>query len=267
MRKRTKRRILTKNILAIDVGGSHVKVMTSRVRKKRQFLSGSQLSAKAMVKKVKDLTKDWSYDVISLGYPGPVFRNRPVAEPHNLGHGWVGFDFAKAFRRPARVVNDALMQALGSYKGGRMLFLGLGTGLGSAMIVDGVLEPMELGHLPYRNSKTFEDYVGAAGLKRLGKNKWQRKVADVVERLAAALQPEYIVLGGGNAEKIERLPRRTRRGRNNDAFVGGFKLWGKGTTGYRSKGSGQRRRASKKFGSRRTKGPYFELEPVRLTKE
>jgi polyphosphate glucokinase len=249
MRKRTKSRISTKNILTIDVGGSHVKVMTSRTRKKREFSSGSQLSAKAMVKKVKDLTKDWSYDVISLGYPGPVIRNRPIAEPRNLGHGWAGFDFARAFRRPARVVNDALMQALGSYKGGRMLFLGLGTGLGSAMIVDGVLEPMELGHLPYRNGKTFEDYIGAAGLKRLGKKKWQRKVADVVERLAAALQPEYIVLGGGNAEKIERLPRRTRRGRNNDAFVGGFKLWGKGTISDRSVRT-KAARALKKFGSR-----------------
>ena len=233
MRKRTKSRISTKNILTIDVGGSHVKVMTSRTRKKREFSSGSQLSAKAMVKKVKDLTKDWSYDVISLGYPGPVIRNRPIAEPRNLGHGWAGFDFARAFRRPARVVNDALMQALGSYKGGRMLFLGLGTGLGSAMIVDGVLEPMELGHLPYQKGKTFEDYVGAAGLKRLGKKKWQQKVADVVERLAAALQPEYIVLGGGNAKKIERLPRRTRRGKNNDAFVGGFRLWGNGTIEHR----------------------------------
>ena len=189
MKKRTKRRISTKNILTIDVGGSRVKVMTSRVRKKHQFSSGLDLSAKAMVKKIKDLTKDWSYDVISLGYPGPVIRNRPFAEPHNLGHGWAGFDFARAFDRPTRVVNDALMQALGSYKGGLMLFLGLGTGLGSAMIVDGVLAPMELGHLPYRKGKTFEDYVGAAGLKRLGKKKWQRKVADVVERLAAALHP------------------------------------------------------------------------------
>ncbi len=233
MKKRTKRRISTKNILTIDVGGSRVKVMTSRVRKKHQFSSGSHLSAKAMVKKIKDLTKDWSYDVISLGYPGPVIRNRPFAEPHNLGHGWAGFDFARAFDRPTRVVNDALMQALGSYKGGRMLFLGLGTGLGSAMIVDGVLAPMELGHLPYRKGKTFEDYVGAAGLKRLGKKKWQRKVADVVERLAAALQPEYIVLGGGNAKKIGLLPRRTRRGKNNAAFVGGFRLWGNGTIEHR----------------------------------
>jgi polyphosphate glucokinase len=218
--------VLEINVLAIDVGGSRVKFMTSGHREKREFPSGSQLSAEAMVKTVKDLTKDWSYDVISLGYPGPVFRNRPMAEPRNLGHGWSGFDFARAFDRPTRVVNDALMQALGNYKGGRMLFLGLGTGLGSAMIVDGILQPMELGHLPYRKGKTFEDYVGSAGLKRLGKKKWQRKVADVVERLAAALQPEYIVLGGGNAKKIERLPRRMQLGKNNGAFVGGFRLWG-----------------------------------------
>jgi polyphosphate glucokinase len=226
MRKRTKGLISRRNILTIDVGGSQVKVMTSRGHKKRKFSSGSHLSANAMVKKVKDLTKDWSYDVISLGYPGPVVRNRPFAEPYNLGRGWAGFDFARAFNRPTRVINDASMQALGTYKSGRMLFLGLGTGLGSAMIVDGVLVPMELGHLPYRKGKTFEDYVGAAGLKRLGKKKWQRRVADVVERLEAALEPEYIVLGGGNAEKIDHLPHRTRRGKNNDAFAGGFRLWG-----------------------------------------
>jgi len=235
MTKRTKRGISTKNILTIDVGGSRVKFMTSGIRKKREFPSGSQLSAEAMVKKVKDLTKDWPHDVISLGYPGPVLRNRPIAEPYNLGHGWAGFDFASAFARPTRVVNDALMQALGNYKGGRMLFLGLGTGLGSAMIVDGVLQPMELGHLPYRKGKTFEDYVGAAGLKRLGKKKWQRKVADVLERLAAALQPEYIVLGGGNAKKIGRLRRRMRLGKNNGAFIGGFRLWANGTIGDQSK--------------------------------
>ena len=244
MRKRTKKRTSTKNILTIDVGGSHVKVMTSKARKKREFSSGPRLSAKDMVKNVKDLTKDWSYDVISLGYPGPVLRNRPFAEPHNLGSGWAGFDFARAFGRPARVVNDALMQALGSYKGGRMLFLGLGTGLGSAMIVDGGLQPMELGHLPYRKGKTFEDDVGAAGMKRLGKKEWQHQVANVVECFAAALLPEYIVLGGGNAKRLERLPRRTRRGTNNAAFVGGFKLWGKGAIGDRSKGSGRRPRGS-----------------------
>jgi polyphosphate glucokinase len=148
--------------------------------------------------------------------------------------------FARAFDRPTRVINDALMQALGNYKGGRMLFLGLGTGLGSAMIVDGVLQPMELAHLPYRKGRTFEKHVGAAGMKRLGNKKWQREVANVVERLAAAVQPEYIVLGGGNAEKLERLPRRTRRGKNNAAFVGGFRLWGNGTISDRSKGRGRR---------------------------
>ena len=226
MRKATKELTLRKNILTIDVGGHQVKVMTSRARQKRRFSSGPHLSPKEMVKKVKDITKDWSYDVISVGYPGPVVRNRPFAEPYNLGRGWVGFDFARAFNRPTRVVNDAFMQALGSYKGGRMLFLGLGTGLGSAMIVNGVPVPMELGHLPYRRGKTFEDNVGAAGLKRLGKKKWQRRVADVVERLATALEPDYVVLGGGNAEKIDPLPRRTRRGKNSDAFAGGFKLWG-----------------------------------------
>ena len=240
MWKRKKRGISTKTILTIDVGGSHVKVMTNRVRKKREFPSGSKLSAKAMVKKVKDLTKDWSYDVISLGYPGPVLRNRPIAEPYNLGHGWAGFDFARAFDRPTRVINDALMQALGNYQGGRMLFLGLGTGLGSAMIVDGGLQPMELGHLPYRKGKTFEDDVGAAGMKRLGKKEWQHQVANVVECFAAALLPEYIVLGGGNAKRLERLPRRTQRGTNNAAFVGGFRLWENGTISDRSKGRGRR---------------------------
>jgi len=178
-----------------------------------------------MVKQAKALTADWSYDVVSIGYPGPVAHNRPLAEPHNLGRGWVGFNFAKAFGRPTQVVNDALMQALGSYEGGRMLFLGLGTGLGSAMIIDGILEPMELGHLPYRKGRTFEDYVGAAGLERLGEKKWRRRVADVVKHLTAALEPDYVVLGGGNAEKLGRLPRNARLGNNANAFKGGFKLW------------------------------------------
>ena len=164
-------RTRAKTILTIDVGGSHVKVMTAHERVKREFDSGAHLSAKAMVRQVKILTKDWTFDVISIGYPGPVVDNRPLNEPHNLGTGWKGFDFAKAFDRPVKVVNDALMQALGSYDGGRMLFLGLGTGLGSAMIIDGVMVPMELGHLPYRKKMTFEDYVGAAGLKRLGRKK------------------------------------------------------------------------------------------------
>jgi polyphosphate glucokinase len=192
---------------------------------KREFVSGPHLSAKEMVKSVKALTKDWSYDVVSVGYPGPVAHDRPLAEPHNLGRGWVGFDFAKAFGRPTQVVNDALMQALGSYEGGRMLFLGLGTGLGSAMIVDGVAVPMELGHLPYRKDKTYEDYAGAAGLQRHGKKKWRREVADIVKRLIAALEPDSVVLGGGNAEHVGRLPPKTRLGDNANAFKGGFRLW------------------------------------------
>lgn len=228
-KKRTRRTILT-----IDVGGSHVKVMTDVGRIKREFVSGPGLTARAMVKKVKDLTKDWSYDVVSIGYPGPVVRDQPLADPWNLGRGWAGFDFAKAFGRPTKVVNDALMQALGSYKGGKMLFLGLGTGLGSAMIVNGELEPMELGHLPYKKGKTFEDYVGAAGLKRHGKRKWKRSVDDVVKRLTAALEPEYLVLGGGNAKKVEKLPPDARLGNNGDAFEGGFRLWSEPSKARRS---------------------------------
>jgi polyphosphate glucokinase len=214
-----------RTVLTIDIGGSHVKVMTSQDRVRRAFVSGTRLSAKAMVSKVKTLTSDWSYDVVSVGYPGPVVHHRPVTEPRNLGKGWVGFNFEKAFKRPTRVVNDALMQALGSYHGGRMLFLGLGTGLGSAMIVDGNLEPMELAHLPYRNGKTFEHYVGAAGLKRYGRKKWRRRVKDVIDRMIAALEPDYVVLGGGNAKEVGRLPRRVRLGDNANAFVGGFRLW------------------------------------------
>jgi polyphosphate glucokinase len=202
-------------ILAIDVGGTHVKVMDNKRLTRREFVSGPHLSAKEMVKQVKSLTADWSYDVVSIGYPGPVAHDRCLAEPHNLGHGWTGFNF----------VNDALMQAVGSYQGGRMLFLGLGTGLGSAMIVDGVLEPMELGHLPYRKGRTFEDYLGAAGLKCLGKKKWRREVADVVKHFVGALEPDYIVLGGGNAEKLGRLPKKARLGDNANAFKGGFRLW------------------------------------------
>jgi polyphosphate glucokinase len=219
--KRTPR----KTILAVDVGGSHVKVMDNKRLIKREFVSGPRLSAKEMVKQVKALTADWTYDVVSIGYPGPVVHNKPLAEPHNLGRGWVGFHFAKAFGRPTQVVNDALMQALGSYEGRRMLFLGLGTGLGSAMIIDGMLEPMELGHLPYHKGRTFEDDVGAAGLERLGKKKWRQKVADIVKHFVTALEPDYVVLGGGNAEKLGRLPRNVRLGNNANAFKGGFRLW------------------------------------------
>jgi polyphosphate glucokinase len=215
-------------ILAIDVGGTHVKVMCSPGSEKREFESGPDLTAGDMVARVRDLTKDWDYDVISIGYPGPVIHNRPLAEPHNLGSGWVGFDFKQAFGRPVKIVNDAAMQALGSYRGGRMLFLGLGTGLGSAMIVDGLVEPMELGHLPYRHGKTFEDYLGLAGLERLGTKKWRHEVEAAVARLTAALEPDYVVIGGGNAPKLKQLPANARLGNNENAFAGGFQLWASG---------------------------------------
>jgi len=212
------------NVLVIDIGGTHVKVLATGQGQKREFVSGPTLTPKRMVAAVRKLTADWKYDAVSIGYPGPVFHNRPLAEPWNLGKGWVGFNFAAAFKRPVKVMNDAAMQALGSYKRGKMLFLGLGTGLGTALIVDGLVEPMELGHMPYKRA-TFEDYVGLRGLQRFGKKKWRRYVADVVERLAAALEPEDIVLGGGNVDKLKRLPAGCRAGDNANAFRGGFRLW------------------------------------------
>jgi polyphosphate glucokinase len=218
LRKRPRR------ILVLDIGGSHVKMKINTGSKQRQFKSGPKLNAENMAKKVKARSKDWTYDAVSIGYPGPVANNRPVTEPHNLGKGWVGFDFAKAFGRPVKMVNDAVLQALGDYQGGRMLFLGLGTGLGSAMIVDGTIVPMELAHLPYRKDKTFEHYLGNDGLKRSGLKKWRAHVVDAVEKLRAALEPEYIVIGGGNARKLKKLPH-TLRGANASAFDGGFRLW------------------------------------------
>ncbi len=178
-----------------------------------------------MAAAVRRAVAGWQYDAVSIGYPGPVLHGRPVTEPHNLGPGWVGFDFRKAFGRPVRVINDAAMQALGSYEGGRMLFLGLGTGLGSALIVDGVLEPMELAHLPYKKGRTYEDYVGRAGLLRLGKKKWRSAVADVVKKLKAALQADYVVLGGGNAKLLKTAPAGAKLGDNSNAFRGGCRLW------------------------------------------
>jgi polyphosphate glucokinase len=212
-------------VLAVDVGGTHVKVLVSGGRTPRQVESGPEMTARQMVAAVKDLAPDWRYDVVSIGYPGPVLHGKPVAEPRNLGPGWVGFDFRRAFGKPVRVVNDAAMQALGSYRGGRMLFLGLGTGLGSAMIVDGLLEPMELAHLPYRKGRTYEDYVGARGLRRLGPKRWRRAVADVVAQLAAALEVDDVVLGGGNAHRFTKAPPPARLGDNANAFRGGFLLW------------------------------------------
>jgi len=214
-----------RTILVVDVGGTHVKLKLSTRPSPCEFKSGPELTAKTMVKRVQNLTDGWTYQVISIGYPGPVAANRPIAEPYNLGSGWTGFDFAKAFDRPVKVVNDAVMQALGSYQGGRMLFLGLGTGLGSAMIINGVIEPMELAHLRYKKGRTFEDYLGTRGLRRLGIKKWRKHVVDVVKILSAALEPDYVVLGGGNVKKIEKLPPRARRGSNEKAFVGGIRLW------------------------------------------
>jgi polyphosphate glucokinase len=213
-------------ILVIDVGGTHVKILATGQKEKREFLSGPSLTARQMVARVKRLAHDWRYDVVSIGYPGPVLHNRAVAEPHNLGRGWMGFDFRRAFGRPVRAVNDAAMQALGSYRGGKMLFLGFGTGLGSALIVDGIVEPMELGHLPYRKG-TYETYVGVRGLEKHGKKKWRRDVADVVERLKAALEPTDVVLGGGNIRLLKKLPEGCRTGDNANAFLGGFRLWEK----------------------------------------
>jgi polyphosphate glucokinase len=222
-RKKSKRK--RRNILVIDVGGAHVKMKLGPNSTRREFRSGPELSASSMVAAVKDMTRDWTYDAISIGYPGPVVGNRPITKPHNLGKGWMGFDFHKAFARPVKVINDATMQALGSYRGGRMLFLDLGTGLGSAMIIDGIIEPMELAHLPYKKGKSFEHYIGSNGLERSGLKKWRKHVNAVVEMFRTALEPEYVVLGGGNAEKVKVLPPHTFRGDNDDAFVGGLRLW------------------------------------------
>ncbi len=227
-------------VLVIDVGGTHVKILATGEKSPRKFASGRRLTAREMVKRVKRLAGGWRYEAVAIGYPGPVLHDRPLAEPHNLGRGWTGFEFARAFGRPTKVVNDAAMQALGSYEGGRMLFLGFGTGLGSALIVDGIVEAMELGHLPYRKA-TFEDYVGARGLERLGRKQWRKCVADVVERLRAALEPDYIVLGGGNVHRLKTLPRGCRPGDNANAFVGGFRLW---KNPARSRRTRQPRRAS-----------------------
>ncbi len=212
-------------ILVVDIGGTHVKVLATGHKTPLKIPSGPHMTPRRMVREVRRAVRDWTYDVVSIGYPGAVLHGKPVSEPRNLGGGWVGFKFRKAFGRPVRVINDAAMQALGSYRGGRMLFLGLGTGLGSALIVDGVLEPMELAHLPYVEGRTYEDYVGKAGLKRLGKKKWRRRVADVIARLTSALEADDVVVGGGNAKLLRSLPRAARLGANANAFIGGYRLW------------------------------------------
>ena len=212
------------NVLVIDIGGTHVKVLATGRPEPRKLASGPTLTPEELVHGVRKVVRGWKYDVVSIGYPGVVLRGRPIAEPHNLGKGWVHFEYRAAFGRPVKIINDAAMQALGCYRGGKMLFLGLGTGLGSALIVDGIMEPMELGHLPYKKG-TYEDYVGRRGLKKYGKPKWRRYVADVVAALTAALEPDDVVLGGGNVKKLKELPRGCRAGDNFNAFVGGFRLW------------------------------------------
>lgn len=222
MRKRTD---TSAKILVIDVGGSHVKCVATGHKKPAKIKSGPKLTPEGMVRQVLKTTRGWRFDAVSIGYPGVVRRGKIVHEPHNLGPGWIGFDFEAAFGRPVKTINDAAMQALGGYEGGKMLFLGLGTGLGSALIVDGVIAAMELGHLHYSHGHTYEDYLGKHGRKRLGKKKWRRKVNKVVEAFRKALLPDYIMLGGGDVKKLKRLPPQTRRGDNAHAFAGGFRLW------------------------------------------
>jgi polyphosphate glucokinase len=217
------------HILVVDIGGTHVKVSDVHHKEPVKIDSGPKMTPRLMVSAVRKIAGAWKYNVASIGYPGPVLHGRPLSEPHNLGRGWVGFDFKRAFGCPVKIVNDAAMQAIGSYEGGRMLFLGLGTGLGSAMIVDGVLEPMELAHLPYKNGRTYEDYIGLAGLERLGKKKWRKNVFDVTERLKVALEPDYVVLGGGNARLLKEPPPGARLGDNENAVKGGLRLWDQST--------------------------------------
>ena len=213
------------NVLVIDVGGSHVKLRASGSDETRRFRSGKTLTPHALVQRVRSLAADWAYDVVALGYPGVVDEHGPAAEPGNLARGWVGYDFRQAFERPVRVVNDAVMQALGAYESGRMLFLGLGTGVGSALITEHVLVPLELGSLPYAGGGTLADHLGRAARKLYGHAVWQQAVVDVTPKLRAAMAADYVVLGGGNGEKVEQLPPHTRRGSNHDAMEGGFRLW------------------------------------------
>jgi polyphosphate glucokinase len=212
------------NVLVVDIGGTNVKILATGQEERRRFPSGPTLTPKRMVAEVKKLVKGWKYDVVSLGYPGVVLHGRVATEPHNLAKGWVGFDFQAAFGCPVKLINDAAMQALGSYRGGTMLFLGLGTGLGTALIADGTVVPLELGHLSIRK-KTFEDDLGARGLERLGRKKWEKRVGEVTDRFVSALLLDDVVLGGGNAKKLTSLPQGCRMGDNANAFLGGFRLW------------------------------------------
>lgn len=216
---------MKKKVLVIDIGGSHVKALVSGRRKPVKVASGPTLTPRQMVDRIRDATKGWTYDVVTIGYPGPIVKGRIAREPHNLGRGWKGFDFGRAFGKPVRLVNDAAMQALGSYAGRRMLFLGLGTGLGTTLVHDGLVIPLEIAHLPYRNGKSYEQYLGQAGLERLGKRRWRAHVRDVVALLLPALIADYAVIGGGNARLLHKLPPHARRGANTNAFRGGVRIW------------------------------------------
>jgi polyphosphate glucokinase len=235
----------------IDVGGTHVKLLATGYRTPVKIPSGPRMTPRKMIAEVRKAAGKWKYSRVSIGYPGPVLHGKPVSDPHNLGPGWVGFNFRKAFGRPVKLVNDAAMQAIGSYEGRRMLFLGLGTGLGSALIVDGILQPMELAHLSYKNGRTYEDYIGLHGLERLGKKRWRRYVAEIVTCLKAALEADYVVIGGGNAKLLKELPRGVRLGDNANAFRGGFRLWGQsrrshaGAASRASRGHRSRNRSKK----------------------
>ena len=223
--KRTASRRAPRRILVVDVGGTHVKLRVDARGRIYKFDSGPKLGPRRMVKKILKCVTGMRYDAVSIGYPGLVFHGRIAGEPHNLGQGWTGFDFAAAFGKPVHVLNDAAMQAIGSYRGGRMLFLGLGTGLGATLIIDGVVEPTEIGHMPYRRGRTYEDYLGERGRKRLGTRKWRKEVTDVVAQLRLALEADYVVLGGGNAARLKKLPPHARRGDNRNAFIGGVRIW------------------------------------------
>src|ERR1700730_708096 len=237
-RKKVRGKAAARRILVIDVGGKHVKLRIDARGPIRKFVSGPKMSPASMMPRILKLTRKLSFDAVSIGYPGVVFRGRIALEPHNLGKGWVGFDFEKAFGQPVKVINDAAMQAIGSYRGGRMLFLGLGTGLGATLIIDGVVEPTEVGHMPYKRGRTFEDYVGERGRERLGSRKWRKKVCDVIEQLKFALQADNVVLGGGNAVRLKSLPRGVRLGDNRNAFIGGLRLWQQGHGPLRLRGGG-----------------------------
>ena len=220
-------------VLVIDVGGNNVKILATGEPAPRKVPSGPRLTPRAMVSGVKKAAAGWSWDAVTIGFPGPVKDGQPADEPHNIGRGWVSFDYSGAFGKPVRILNDAVMQALGSYRGGRMLFLGLGTGLGAALVLDGLTHPLEIAHLPYRNGKSYEEFLGRRGLERMGKKRWRGIVAEIVPRLHAAFQVDDVVLGGGNAKHVKDLPPDTRLGDNTRAFLGGFRLWQSGVDGRR----------------------------------